>query len=102
MKFESGDGSATGIEVHLDAGGKPTVDTPIDPVDDVVNALTGAEGPTRTNRPERSAPKRVDAPTFPSGRGSPTPEWFPPSRSLACNGPYTSGTPGRFGHAWLT
>jgi len=42
VKFESGDGSATGIEVHLDAGGRPTVDTPIDPVDDAVNALTGS------------------------------------------------------------
>jgi hypothetical protein len=42
VKFESGDGSATGIEVHLDAGGKPIVDTPIDPVDDVGNALTGS------------------------------------------------------------
>lgn len=42
VKFESGDGSATGIEVHLDADGKPSVDTPIDPVDDAVNALTGS------------------------------------------------------------
>ena len=42
VKFESGDGSATGIEVHLDSGGRPTVDTPIDPVDDAVNALTGS------------------------------------------------------------
>lgn len=42
VTFQSDNGSNTGIEVHLDAAGRPTVDTPADPVDDVVNGLTGS------------------------------------------------------------
>ena len=42
VTFQSNDGSATGIEVHLDDAGRPTVDTPAAPVDDVANGLTGS------------------------------------------------------------
>jgi hypothetical protein len=43
VTFQSDDGSATGIEVHLDDAGRPTVDTPVEPVgDDVANGLAGS------------------------------------------------------------
>jgi hypothetical protein len=42
VKFQADDGSATGIDVHLDDQGHPAVDPAVDPVDDVANGLTGS------------------------------------------------------------